>query len=314
MAQSMSRAVWLASCSAIAAGFALSARDDTSAQGIVTLKLGATPRESTAEGYYALDRGFFKKRGINLEITQLNGGAAVAAAVVGGDLQIGNSNILQLAQAFGHNVPLVILCPAGIHDALHPNTLCVVAADSPIVSPKGLNGKVVAGVSVGGLDQLCVSVLIDKSGGDSSTVKFIEMPQGEMADALAAGRIAAANLSDPELTAAGNRVRPIGDAEGSLARVTLETGWFTTRDWLASNKDAARRFAAAIFEAGNWSMANPNDAAVILERATGFHESTARQRFATTFDFNAIQVMLDAAAKYKMLGKINAEDFVWNGK
>jgi ABC-type taurine transport system substrate-binding protein len=76
--------------------------------------------------------------------------SCVAAAVVGGDLQIGNSNLLQLSEAYGHGVPVVLIAPAGVYDSHHPDALCVVAAGSTITSPKDFNGKVVAGVSVGG--------------------------------------------------------------------------------------------------------------------------------------------------------------------
>jgi ABC-type nitrate/sulfonate/bicarbonate transport system substrate-binding protein len=169
------RAAWLAECGAIGAAAVLGSAGRSAAQS-TALKIGATPREPTAEGYYALNLGFFRKRGLDVAISVFNSGAAVAAAVVGGDVQIGNSNLLQLCEAYSHGVPLVLVAPAGIYDPRHPDALCVVAANSPIVSPKDLNGKVVAGASVGGQDQLSLSALVDKSGGDSSTVKFIEMP------------------------------------------------------------------------------------------------------------------------------------------
>jgi NitT/TauT family transport system substrate-binding protein len=306
------RAAWLIQCSAAGVATVLGSALPGAAQATV-LKIGATPREPTAEGYYALDMGYFKKRGLDVSISVFNSGAAVAAAVVGGDVQIGNSNLLQLSEAYGHGVPFVLVAPAGVYDPRHPDALCVVAAGSPIVSPKDLNGKVVAGASVGGQDQLSISALIDKSGGDSSTVKFIEIPQGEMVAALEAGRIAAAELSEPELSAAGSRVRAIGDPSAAVAPMVLETAWFTTRAWLDRNKDTARRFVAAIYEAGNWSMANPKAAAPILEKSTGFHEAAARQQFARSFDLPSIQALMDAGAKYHMLGKLDARGFIWNG-
>jgi NitT/TauT family transport system substrate-binding protein len=260
-----------------------------------------------------LNMGFFKKRGLDVAISVFNSGAAVAAAVVGGDVQIGNSNLLQLSEAYGHGIPLVLVAPAGVYDPRHPDALCVVAAGSPIVSPKDLNGKVVAGASVGGQDQLSLSALVDKSGGDSSTVKFVEIAQGEMVAALEAGRIAAAELSEPELSAAGSRVRAIGDPSAAVAPMVLETAWFTTRAWLEQNKDTARRFVAAIYEAGNWSMANPRAAGTILEKSTGFHEAIARQQFARSFDLPSIQALMDAAAKYHMIGKLDARGFIWTG-
>ena len=236
------------------------------------------------------------------------------SALLGGSLDIAVSNSLQLLQAHSHNVPIVILAPGGIHDSRFPTTKLAVASDSPIVNPRELNGKIVGGATVGGLDQLVVSMLVDKSGGDSSTVKFAELPQTEMVEALVQGRVAAAHISEPELSAGGNRIRSIGDAETALSPIFVQTAWFVTSDWLARNKDTARRFADAVFAGGRWAMANPVEAAANLQNAFGLKEAKALQRFAGSFDANAFQVVSDAAIKYKMLAPAPMNGFIWDGR
>ena len=315
MSVRFSRGSWLIGSAAAGVG-SIVPRPGRSAES-APIKVATVPREPALECFYAQELGFFQKRGLTVEITMMSNGAAIGAAVAGGAIHIGNSNVLALAQARQHNVPLIMIAPAGVHDARYPNSGCVVAAGSTIASPKELNGKVVAGASVGSYDQLCVSTLIDKDGGDSSTVKFVELPQPAMADALVAGRVVAASMSDPELSAAraAGRVRVIGDAESAVAKNSILTAWISTNDWLAANKDTARLFAAAIFDAAKWSMAHPKEAAVILGTRTGIKEQLAQQRFATNFDPSMLQPVLDAATKYKMLaGSISAADIAWNGK
>jgi NitT/TauT family transport system substrate-binding protein len=312
MTNHSSRAQWLSYASGFAV--ALSTRGTANAQSASTLKIGISPREPMAQATYAQSQNLFIQRNLTATIQTLQSGAAVVAAVASGDLQIGCSNSVAIAQAHMHGLPVEVIAPAGIHDSHYPTTLCVVAASSSITSPKQLNGQVVAGASVGGLDQLAVSLLIDKSGGDATTVKFVEVPQPAMVAALTEGRIAAAHLSEPDLSAGGSRIRSIGDAEDALAPVFAQTAWFTTSTWLAQNKDVARRFAETMFAAGRWAMANPEQAALTLQTAFGAKEQRAVQRFATGFDPTAVRAVVDAGVKYKMLAPMNVADFVWNGR
>jgi NitT/TauT family transport system substrate-binding protein len=280
-----------------------------------TINVGAGLIESHAEGYYAVENGFFKQRGLSVQMHSLRNGAAIAAAVTGGDLQIGCSTVLQLAQAHTRGIPYVIICPGGVHDGRFVHTAeIVVAADSPITNAKDLSGKTIAVSTLNGLDQLATSALIDKAGGDSSTTKFVEIPPSATVEALVQGRVGGASIQDPELSAAGPRIRRLGDGLDAIAKIFVTTAWFTTTDWLAKNKDSARRFSDAIFAAGTWAMANPEKAATVLAKYLNFKEPRSIQPFATKRDFGATTALLTTAAKYKLVASVNAGDFVWDGK
>ena len=192
---------------------------------------------------------------------QLRNGATIAAAVASGDLQAGCSTILQLVQARGKGLPFSLIASGAIHDGRVAHTVgLAVAASSKVTAPKELNGKTIAVSTLNGLDQLIASVLIDKNGGDSSTLKFVELAPPTMIEALGQGRIDAASMEDPELSAAGKAIRSLGDGEDAIAQRFVTTAWFTTTDWLARNPSIAQRFAQAIFEAGAWANANTDKA------------------------------------------------------
>jgi NitT/TauT family transport system substrate-binding protein len=310
--KSPTRAAWLGSGAAALGAFALGTR--AQAQTPAAINVGAGLIESHAEGYYAQELGFFKQRRLDVTMHTLRNGAAIAAAVAGGDLQIGCSTVLQLAQAHARGLPYVIVVPAGVHDGRYVHTASiVVAADSAIAGPKDLAGKIVAVSTLGGLDQLATLALIDRSGGDSSATRFVEIPPSAMVEALAAGRVAAASIEEPELSAAGTRVRRIGDGLDAISKVFVTTAWFTTNDWLAANKDVARRFSDAIFAAGAWAMANPEKAATVLAKYLNFKEPRSIQPFATKRDFGAMAALMTTAARYKLVPAVNARDFVWDG-
>ena len=303
--------MWLASGAAAAA---LATARRSGAQTADVIHVGVGQIESHAEAYYAQEMGFFTQRGLNVEIKPLRNGATIAAAVAGGDLQLGCSTVLQLTQARGHDLPFVIVAAGAVHDARGAHTVgLAVAAGSRITSAKELNGKTIAASTLNGLDQLVTAVLVDKSGGDSATLKFVELSPRAMVEALDGGRIDAASMEEPELSAAGTRIRSLGDGEDAIANRFVTTAYFTTTDWLAKNKGIARRFAEAIFAAGTWAMANPEKAGTVLQKYYSFKDARATQRFATKNDRAELGSLVKAAVQYKMAAPLIG-GLVWDGR
>ena len=309
-----SRAAWIARGTAALVVAPLAGRAQTPAPDVLHIGVGLI--ESHAEGYYAQAGGFFTQRGLDVEVKQLRNGATIAAAVAGGDLQIGCSTVLQLAQARGHGFPFVIIAAGAVHDARYAHTVgLVVAANARTASPRELNGKTIAASTLNGLDQLVTCVLVDKAGGDSATLKFVELSPRAMVDALEQGRIDAASMEEPELSAAGSRIRSLGDGEDAIASRFVTTAYFTTSAWLAQNKAVARRFADAIFAAGAWAQANPEKAAPVLAKAMGAAQARMpTQRYALKNDPAELQALAKAAVQYKLAAPLRIEDLVWNGR
>ena len=294
----LTRRTWLASGAATVAVTA--AVRPARAQSLDAINVGLGLIESHAEGYYAQELGIFTKHNLNVTLKQLRNGATIAAAVASGDLQAGCSTILQLVQARGRTLPFSLIAAGAIHDGRVSHTVgLAVGASSKVTAPKELNGKTIAVSTLNGLDQLIASVLIDKNGGDSSTLKFVELAPPAMIEALAQGRIDAASMEDPELSAAGKAIRSLGDGEDAIAQRFVTTAWFSSTDWLTKNPAIAQRFAQAIFEAGAWANANPDKAAVILQKYLHFTEARTTARFATRNLQSEIAPLAQAAVTYK---------------
>lgn len=284
-------------------------------QPLITMRVGLGVIEAHAQGYYAQDAGFFRKAGLDVELQQLNLGAIVAESVAQGSLDAGQANLFSLLAGRQHGIPFIALAPAGLIDnADPPHDLLVVGRDSPIASAKDLNGQTIGLLSIGGTQQMYVANFVDKNGGDSTTLKYLAVGAAGLAPAVESGRVAAVDLPDPQLTAARDQIRPLGNCYAAIAPRFLEGAWFTTTGWLAKNKDAARRFASAIVAAGQWSMANPEAAGAILRKYTKVNITRASLRFGTVLDPALIQPICDTAARYKMLAPMKAADIIWDGK
>jgi NitT/TauT family transport system substrate-binding protein len=293
----------------------LCATTGTAAAQSSQLNIAAGQIAPQGEAYFAADAGFFQKQGINPVLNVFRNGAANAAAVAGGDMQIGVSTVLQLGQAHVHGIPFVILAAGAVHDSKYVNAGLLVPSGSPITNAKELTGRVVGSSSLNGLDELSIRTLVDKAGGDSSHVKFTELPPESQFAALLQGRVDAVNMQDPSRQAAldSGKVHMIAIGDDAIGPVFVQTAWFTTTTWLAANKDVAKRFAAAIYEAGDWAMRNPSKAADVLTKYLKTAPIPTNQRYASKLNLRDFQVVLDAAVKYKMLPAISAAGFVWDG-
>ena len=108
-----------------------------------------------------------------------------------------------------------------------------------------LADKPIGSFSLQGILGLATSAWIDKNGGDSTRVQFVEIAAPRTVAALQRGTIAAGIMIDPFVTAAGDQVRILARPEDALGSRLISTGWFTTSKWANQNAAAARAFAAA---------------------------------------------------------------------
>lgn len=278
------------------------------------VRIGTGFVEGQAQCYYAQDAGFFTNAGLTVQITQMRSGAAIAAAVASGDLQFGVGNALPLAQAYLRKVPLLIVGAGAFFDAAASTQFIVVAASSPIRNAKDLSNKLVAVSSLRGLDQLAASAWIDENGGDLTAVKFIELPQPAMAEALAQGRVAAAVLEDPEYTAAKSRITVLGNAFAAIAPRYYQSVWFSSTAFVTQSPAIVRKFVASIAQAGAWSEAHPNLAAPVLQKYLKVKADRTTLHFGRTLDAAMITPILKDGLKYGILSSaVTAQDLLWRG-
>jgi len=258
--------------------------------------------DATSEPYVAQNAGIFKKYGLDATVVGLSGGGAVVAAVVGGSLDIGFANIISAAQALERGIPIVVLAPAAIYVAPHADALLVKARGSTLRTGADLNGKTVAVTTLGASLQLCASAWIDKNGGDSKTVHFVEVGFAEMGPALKQGRVDAAMESEPALTRDKAVVEPLGDAFAAIAPRWALGVFVASKTWVSANPDAARRFVRAIAETARWANAHHADTARLLSVPSHIDVATfaamERSEYGETLTAALLQPPLDMALKY----------------
>jgi NitT/TauT family transport system substrate-binding protein len=274
-------------------------------QELTKLNIATTPIDIGAQPFYAQDEGFFKSAGIDANVQIISNGGAITAAVLGGSVDIAQSNVVSLATAHQKGLDLVVIAPAGAYSSKAPTTALVVAKNSPIKTAKDLDGKTIAGNGLKNITQVGAFAWMAKNGGDPASTKFTELPFTQMAPALIAGRIDAAVLPEPELSAAiaDGSVRVLGNCYDGIANNFLVGAWFTTAAWAKAHPDAVKRFQQAMIKTSVWANKHQAASGAVLTKYTKIAAAPGMRRSLYGTRLDGMQPLIDAAAKYGVLAK-----------
>jgi NitT/TauT family transport system substrate-binding protein len=186
--------------------------------------------------------------------------------------------------------------------------MIVVSKTSPIKSARDMNGKIFSIDVLGGLPYVSVRTWIDKNGGDSSTVKFVELPFSAMTQAVISGRVDVSEMNvayDPQIGKPDDPLHLLGNSYEAVGPRYCSSLWFATSDWVSKNPDAARRFVAVMKQAAAWANSHPHESAVMLaphiKQTVAAIESSTRVLYGVDMTPDLIQPVIDASAKYGLL-------------
>jgi NitT/TauT family transport system substrate-binding protein len=301
---------------AFAAPFAGGRR--VSAADLVTLRVGNVPIDSSSEIFAAQSQGFLSKAGIAVDIQSFTNGNAIAAAVVSGALDIGGINVLSLASAHEKGLPLKIVGSGATYTTKNPTTVMLVPVASPLKVARDLNGKTVAVNVLQGIAHVSAESWIEKNGGDSKSVKFIEFPFAAMPAALAANRVDAAVVAEPQLTQSRADTRLFGKSYDGIADLWMIDAWVANDAWISGNPELARRFSEAMRQAAVWANQNHDKTAEFVSNATKIDISIVRAMRRATFlehvNLAVVQPVIDVGARFGALNaRFSAADLFYPG-
>jgi NitT/TauT family transport system substrate-binding protein len=279
------------------------------------LKLATLPVDASALAYYATDMGFFKDHGLATDFRQLSGGA-IPPAVVGGALDVGWSNMISLTAAYKRNIPFTVIAAGGVYVRGNPTSALFVAKDSSVRAAADLNGKTIAVDALVNFGQFSTQAWLDKNGGDSSTIKWIEMQFGEMPGALAQKRVEAAFLGEPFIEGDKDTLRMLGAPIDLIGPRVMIGAWFTTTSWAKANPETLKAFQQTMSQTATWANGHRSDSAVILAKYSKVSDDTVRAMkriaYGTKINPPEMQCVIDLAARYKAISAtFPAEDLIY---
>lgn len=251
----------------------------------------------------------FATSGLNVVQKTVNSGAAAIPLLLNGQLQFTAADSVGALTAISKKVPLVIVAMAatGGSSAETDATAVMVKGDSPLRSARDLEGKKVAVNGIGNTSQLSAAGAIDKLGGDSTKVQFVETPPTTMNAAVANGTIDAAVLSEPGITQGkvlGLRslLSPVSE---SMPAAPLFV-YVTSQSYLDQHRDVVAKFAQTMVAANTYAAQHPDFVRKFAADVQKMSPQDAAKFTLPVFDpptvtKPALQRVVDLMVKYKTI-------------
>lgn len=279
------------------------------AQELTPLHITCVPNDDVSPLLYGQQSGLFRRAGLDITITPSNSGAVIAAAVAGGSYDIGLASMMALVTGHARGLPFIMIAPSLLYQAASPAGLQLVTNDSPLHSGRDLAGKLVAVAAIRDINWVSERAWVDSLGADSSTLKFVELPQSALLAAMEQKRIDSAYVLIPTLDTAlaSGRFRSIGDPLSAIAPRWMVASWFTTTAYATKNRDVVARFSQAMHTATVYANTHFAETAPLIASFVGVEPAAVakmkRVTCAEYLDARDIQPPVDAAAHYKVIDR-----------
>ncbi|MEV0223543.1 ABC transporter substrate-binding protein [Streptomyces sp. NPDC050704] len=244
---------------------------DKASEGTTTVKVGVIPIIDVAPLYLGQKKGFYSERGIKLELTSAQGGAAIVPGVVADQFDFGFSNTTSLLVAQSKSVPIkaVVNGVASTGKQKADFAELAVKKGSPLKSAKDVEGKKVAANTLNNICDTSVKNSVRKDGGDPSKVEFVEMPFDQMPAALDGGQVDAACVVEPALAT----IKSKGGT--SIASLFVDVSpdltvamYFTSQKYAQKNPEMVKKFQEATAESLEYADSHPDEAREIIATYT----------------------------------------------
>lgn len=221
------------------------------------IKMGSSlspPSMESITPYVAIEKGIFKKYGLDAEVVEFRGDATHIKALLSGDIDMSiNMGATEGIVSAAKGAPIRLFVVANPITPYH-----FVARKEAGTTLKALVGKNIAVSGIGAISYHIPRIVIERSGLDPEKFKYVAV--GSPADrfkALVAGKVDATVVTNTEvakLTAYPDIVDLV-NVPKVVPEIPYEFG-MAKEDYIQKNADMLSKFVRAIIEANRWIVAN----------------------------------------------------------
>lgn len=313
-------ALTLSGCASGSVDGSTPAAAGSTSEGLTKVTYGIFPSNTVAAMQVAIDKGYFKKQGIDLELVVGAGSsAAQLPALASGELDfmLASPVTALTATTQGLDVRIVEGVTQNDPKIVEDSTAVVVGASSTIKSARDLEGKKVSVNALGSIGEIGIREAVAKDGGDPKKVTFVQLSFPEVAAQIEAGQIDAGMAGSPfmqQVVSKGGRVVSdfIQEAGlGSNELVTISSGKLVEGD-----SDKVKRFTAAMKEALPFLTENNDLIRDAMPAALGTDPAAAKKAQLSLYNPDiskeTIQLFADLLVKYGIVStKPDVDKVIW---
>jgi NitT/TauT family transport system substrate-binding protein len=281
---------------------------EPSGETLTKVTAGVIPIVDSAPIWLGKSKGFFQEEGLDLDIKTGAGGGAILPAVVAGSYDFGMGNTVSVLLARDKGMDVKFVSNEATTAGAPKSQAVIVRNDSPIKTPADLAGKTVAVLGISGSVDTTIRAMVDEDGGDSSTVKFVELAPSEVQAAVEKKQVDAGWILAPFLQKAvseGSRVVTYNFSEFA-PNFTL-AGYFAMNETIKSRPAVVESFNKAMAKSVAYAQEHPDEVRKIV---TTYTKNTVEQlnsmdlpTFTVDFDMESEGKLADVVFEYGMLDK-----------
>ena len=221
------------------------------------IKLGSSlspPSLESISPYVAIEKGFFKKNGVDVEVVEFRGDATHVKALLSGDIDASiNMGATEAMVTASKKAPIKLWVVA---NPITPYYL--IARKEAGTTLQALVGKNVAVSGIGAISYHIPRIVFERSGIDPEKFKYVAV--GSPADrfkAMVAGKVDVTVVTTTEVAKLDKYpdIIPLVNVPKVVPEIPYEFG-MAKEDFITKNADAIQKMAKSIIEANRWIATN----------------------------------------------------------
>lgn len=232
-----------------------------------------TPSAGNVTTFLALNRGYFRKNGLKVQLVKLPAGPQATAALVGGSIDVGQLGLENMAPLLQGGQKMVLLT----ENTFNYWTLMVpkAQASKPLDTVlHALSGKTVSAPSVGGEGASFLRYLESVYGMGTTAINFTADPSNS---AVLSGQ-SSAGMTDvigscvlgmhgyaPAFSFSNPKANGFPSSVQALAQIP-DIGYWVTGHYAATHKRVTKEFQTAIQQTVAWSQSHVPQAVALLRK------------------------------------------------
>jgi len=224
---------------------------------LIKIKMGSSLSPASIDSitpYVAVEKGFFKKYGLDVEVVEFRGDATHVKALLSGEIDVSiNMGATQGIVSASKGAKIRLWVVANPITPYH-----FVARKEAGTTLQALVGKTVAVSGIGAISYHIPRIVLERSGIDPEKLKYVAV--GSPADrfkALVAGKIDATVVTNTEAAKLAQypEILDLVNVPKVVPEIPYEFG-MATEDYIQKNFETIYKLTKAIIESNRWIAAN----------------------------------------------------------
>jgi NitT/TauT family transport system substrate-binding protein len=223
------------------------------------VRVSIIPIGDVAPLFAAVQNGYFRELGLEIDTTSSAGGAVGIPGLIGGSFDIAYGNVVSALLAVHQGLDVkVIAAGTNLADPSLDASPILVRSDSGIKTGKDLEGKSIAVNTRNNVIWLYARAWVKATGGDPERVTFKEVPFPQMEDALRQQRVDAAFMVAPFSIVAAHKggLTKVGNPYSDVQPGVDVGQYIATGRLVAAKPETIKKFVTGLRRGVEWYNAN----------------------------------------------------------